>query len=171
MRSGVLDIFQATQPHDWNAARALLALYGAELERHFGLTGVTETQEALEAAYPAPGGLWLASSGEPVGCVALRPLGPKEGELKRLFMLPGARGRGVGRSLLETALGAARAAGFRSIRLDTLPGMEAAQALYAALGFRPCAPYGARTLPGARFLELLLDAAGTAPRDGGPSRG
>lgn len=171
MRAGVLDIFQATRPQDWSAARALLACYAAELERRFGLRGIAEELEALDAAYPAPAGLWLASSGAPVGCVALRPLGPEEGELKRLFTLPVARGCGVGRALLETALGAARAAGFRRIRLDTLPGMDAAQALYAALGFRPCAPYGARPLAGARFFELRLDAAGTGPRDGALSRG
>jgi putative acetyltransferase len=78
-------------------------------------------------------------------------------ELKRLFTLPEARSIGVGRALVAEALAAARAAGMRGVRLDTLAGMDAAQALYVSLGFRRIAPYRVNPLAGAQFLELALE--------------
>jgi ribosomal protein S18 acetylase RimI-like enzyme len=165
-------IRQARGPRDWRAARALLEAYATELKDAFGVAHVPEELGRLRAAYPAPGGLFLFWRGRvPVGCVALRVLGPGEAELKRLFTLPSARGRGVGRALVEAALCAARARGFRCIRLDTLPDMEAAQALYVALGFRPTGPYGRSPLRGARFYALALEPAPKGRLRLGLSRG
>jgi ribosomal protein S18 acetylase RimI-like enzyme len=161
-------IRQAIRPGDWRAAGALLEAYERELRESFGLAFVPEELGRLPAAYPPPGGLFLAwRDAVPLGCVAFRALGPAEAELKRLFTLPEARGRGVGRALVETALAAARAAGFRHIRLDTLPGMDAAQALYEALGFRPTGPYGPSPRAGVRFYGLALDCLLPGTRDGG----
>jgi molybdopterin-guanine dinucleotide biosynthesis protein A len=81
--------------------------------------------------------LWIAlREGEVVGSVALRSLGPHELELKRMYLRPGQRGRGLGRRLLETALEWARADGARRVKLDTSDRMEAARGLYEARGFR-----------------------------------
>jgi molybdopterin-guanine dinucleotide biosynthesis protein A/GNAT superfamily N-acetyltransferase len=70
-----------------------------------------------------------------VGSVALRRLGPHELELKRMYLRPDLRGRGVGRRLLETALGWARERDIRTIGLDTTERMEAARHLYERYGF------------------------------------
>ncbi|WP_210396269.1 GNAT family N-acetyltransferase [Motiliproteus sediminis] len=64
-------------------------------------------------------------------------------ELKKLFLLPEARGRGIGRALSERCLAFAREAGFRRCYLDTLASMTTAIALYRQLGFQPLdAPLG-----------------------------
>jgi putative acetyltransferase len=152
-----LDIRQATDARDWGRLRSLLTAYAAELDVDIAFQGFGQELDGLAMAYPPPGGAWLVfRAGLPVGCVALRPLGDGFAELKRLFTVPEARGCGVGRALVKTALGAARAAGFSGVRLDTLRGMDAAQALYASLGFVPIAPYRANPLAGAAFLELAF---------------
>jgi GNAT superfamily N-acetyltransferase len=82
-----------------------------------------------------------------LGSVAMRAVGGREAELKRMYLLPEARGRGLGRRLLETALGWAREGGFAAVRLDTTAEMRAARGLYESAGFRP---YGTRTEVGER---------------------
>ena len=126
--------------------------------------GFEEEVRDLPGAYaPPPGSLLLAleeakrcEGAAALGCVAVRRLDAETAEMKRLYLRPAARGRGLGRSLAEAALAEARRLGYRRLRLDTLPGMEAAQAIYRELGFREIAPYRANPVPGARFLEIEL---------------
>jgi ribosomal protein S18 acetylase RimI-like enzyme len=122
-----------------------------------------ETELAtLPGAYRPPSGALLLAErgGEAAGCVAMRPLEPPAvAELKRLYVRPYARGAGVGVALTEAALELAREAGYARIRLDTLPTMAAAQALYRRLGFREIAPYRANPIPGALYMECDLARA------------
>ena len=92
----------------------------------------------------------------PAGCAGVRPLGPDVCELKRLFVRPAYRGRGLARQLSTAALAEARARDYRRIRLDTLPGMVEAQRLYRDLGFRRSPPTGRTPCPARVFMELAL---------------
>ena len=76
--------------------------------------------------------------------------------MKRLYVRPAFQERGIGRRLVERTIAEARDAGYRTMRLDTLPAMERARTLYEALGFRPIPAYGFSAIPGTLFYELDL---------------
>jgi shikimate dehydrogenase len=113
---------------------------------------------SLPGAYAAPrGALLLAESrGEPIACVALRPLADDICEMKRLYIREAWRGAGLGRALARAIIDAARTIGYTRMRLDTLERLRAANLLYRDLGFRPCEPYCHNPLEGAVFMELDL---------------
>jgi putative acetyltransferase len=96
---------------------------------------------------------------EPAGCIALRSIAPDICEMKRLYVRPAHRGTGLGRKLVHAILHEGHARGYARMRLDTVPGMEAAIALYRACGFREIPPYRANPIPGALFLEADLGTA------------
>ena len=119
---------------------------------------VLTSPNSSSGAYAEPAGrLLLAFVGdEPAGCVALRKLEDGICEMKRLWVRPAFRGMRLGRRLAEAVLSEARAAGYRAIRLDTLPSMREAQALYVSLGFVVIPPYNDHPIEGTRFMEARL---------------
>ena len=148
----------ATSAGDIAEARRLLEQYEASLDVDLRYQGFEQELAALPGAYAPPRGrlLLAADDSVPAGCVALRPLGDDVCEMKRLYVSPAARGRRVGRLLAETVIREARLIGYCRIRLDTLPSMKEALALYRALGFEEIAPYYASPVAGTRFMELAL---------------
>ena len=108
---------------------------------------------------PSEGRLFLALAGDaPAGCVALRKLDAGVCEMKRLYVRPAFRGRGLGRQLATQALSAARAIGYARMRLDTLSSMTPAITLYESLGFRRIPAYYDNPSGCAVFMELPLRA-------------
>lgn len=144
-------IREAVGDADIAAIRRLFLAYGEAFG--FGVCFQDFNQElaALPGDYTPPrGALWLAWQGqEPVGCVALRPLGGQSCEMKRLYVVPAARGHGLGRRLAEHCLTGARQRGYQAIHLDTMHDeMTTAARLYTSFGFREIAPYYENPLPG-----------------------
>lgn len=140
-------------------ARELFVEYAEQLGVDLCFQNFAEELATLPGAYAPPrGGVWLARvDGHDAGCVALRPLDAQAAELKRMYVRRAWRGRGLGRRLGETAIGFARAAGYRAVCLDTLAGMTEALALYRSFGFRPTRAYCHNPLPDTVWMELELD--------------
>jgi putative acetyltransferase len=101
--------------------------------------------------------------GKPAGTIALRPLDKHSCEVKRLYVRPRYRGRGLARNLLEDAITEARALGYTQMFADTLPSMQSALALYKTRGFIETTPYSDNPTPGAIFLTLPLSAPPATP--------
>ena len=144
---------------DIEEIRALFEEYAQSLGVDLSFQDFGAELAGLPGAYAPPGGrLLLAVNGtRSVGCVGVRPLGDGICEMKRLYVRPEARGQGLGRELTEAAIAFAKAAGYRAMRLDTLPTMGAAQDLYRQLGFREVAPYRYNPVPKTSFMELDLN--------------
>lgn len=154
----MIEIRAARFPEDADAVRAVFREYAEGLGIDLGFQDFEAELAALPGKYAAPGGcVLLAIDGDTVlGCVALRPSGPDAAEMKRLYVRPAGRGLKLGRRLAEAVCDAARQAGYARIRLDTLPDMVAARAVYASMGFVPTAPYVFNPIAGAIFLERGL---------------
>jgi putative acetyltransferase len=160
----MLSIKPAQSKEELLQVRALLEEYAAGLDIDLCFQGFDEELAGLPGSYSPPRGrLLLASWGNALaGCVALRPLEAGACEMKRLYVRPEFRRFGVGRRLAERIIEEAAQAGYRTMRLDSLPSMVAARTLYQRLGFRETAPYGTNPVEGAVFLELELNGR---PRD------
>lgn len=113
--------------------------------------------EHLEAKYGRPNGrLYVAYwDGKPAGCIALLP---SDGcaELKRLYVRPAFRGRGIAKALVERLLSDAREIGYSYMRLDTLPFLLEAIALYRNFGFEEIPPYNENPMGTSIYMRLDL---------------
>jgi GNAT superfamily N-acetyltransferase len=141
------------EPEHASGFRSLVS----ETLREFGFEPDPEIDPDLDDPSGAYDSFWVAVvDGEVVGSVALRELGAAERELKRMYLRPDQRGRGLGRRLLERALEQAHADGVARIRLDTSERMEAARSLYEAYGFRRVSGSAPRQGQNRLLYELVL---------------
>jgi carbonic anhydrase len=154
----VSELIQASSARDLEQVRELFREYQRWVDEPCCFTAFEAELAGLPGEYGAPSGrLFLALEDSlPAGCAAFRRIDAKRGEMKRLYVRPMLRGRGLGRRLATAAIDAARETGCEQLLLDTLPKMASAIALYGALGFARRDAYSSQPTPGALFFELRL---------------
>jgi putative acetyltransferase len=184
-----ISIEPATTADGYAEGRALFREYAEALGVDLCFQGFARELDAMGTMYAAPHGclLLIRLDGHSVGCVGMRPfrgelrdgaddagnagvattagMGTAGGvcEMKRLYVQPAARGSHLGRALAVAVIDRARAAGYRTMVLDTLGSMVVAQALYRSLGFREIAPYYQNPLGDVTFLGLELGEVASTP--------
>ena len=138
--------------------RSLFEEYWASFDFAPCFQNFGEEVAGLPGKYAPPGGrLALAlKEREPAGCVALRQWDADRCEAKRLYVRPGFRGGGLGRTLMDWVIGEARRMGYRELVGDTMPVMTQALEMYWRMGFEQTGPYAENPTPGAIFLRLTL---------------
>jgi len=146
-------------PEDVEIARKLFRAYAEALPFSLDFQGFAAELAGLPGPYAAPAGCLLMArqDGAAIGVIGLKPLMPGAAEIKRLYVVPEARGAGLGRALAERAIAEARVKSYERVRLDThRPSMGAAIALYRALGFVQILPYGLNPDGQFAFFEKRL---------------
>jgi len=152
-------IFQAESPAHIAQARELFLEYAQSLGFSLCFQDFDKELAGLPGDYAPPQGRLLLAEfeGQLAGCVALRPRESGICEMKRLYLRPQFRGRGLGRVLAERIIAEARQTGYQRMRLDTVePVMKDAVAMYRKLGFKDIPPYCANPMEGAMYMELEL---------------
>jgi putative acetyltransferase len=156
---GRAELIQAALPEHIELTRTLFLEYAKSLGFSLCFQSFDEELKGLPGAYAAPSGRLLLAQYEQqaAGCVALRKLEGDICEMKRLYVRPAYRGKGLGRILVERVIAEARAIGYKRMRLDTIASsMQDAVELYRRMGFQEIPPYRANPIEGALYMELLL---------------
>lgn len=153
-----MEILTAHTPADFQTGKRLFLEYAQSLDFNLCFQNFEQELADIQAQYGEPNGcLLLVKNGDDaIGCVGVRRWEGDIAELKRMYLRPETRGQGLGRRLLQTALDQARSFGYRSIRLDTLPTMQAAIALYREFGFTDIPAYRENPFEGTIYLEKQL---------------
>jgi putative acetyltransferase len=155
----ILTFTQVESPPQIAQARELFIEYGQSLGFSLCFQNFDKELAGLLGDYAPPKGRLLLANyeGQLAGCVALHPLESQICEMKRLYLRPQFRGKGLGRALADQIITEARQIGYQRIRLDTVePRMKDAVAMYRKIGFQEIAPYCSNPIAGALYMELEL---------------
>lgn len=153
-------------PERLTIVRELFREYEKSLGIDLCFQGFEMEMATLPGEYARPRGRLLLTfeSEEAVGCGAFRRLAEDVCEMKRLYVKPKHQRKAMGIAIVRELIGQAKEAGYRRMRLDTMPSMARAIALYRSLGFQEIAAYRANPVPGALFFELELATANFSRR-------
>ena len=151
-------LVEAVSTADYAIGRAMFEEYARAIDVDLCFQDFAAELDRLSVMYAPPAGaLLLARTGSEVaGCVGLRKLRDDISEMKRLYVRPEFRGRHIGRHMAEEIVRRARELGYRTLVLDTLGTMEAAQGLYVSMGFKPATSYYVNPLPNVKYYSLDL---------------
>jgi ribosomal protein S18 acetylase RimI-like enzyme len=154
----MIELVEAKTEKDFYAARELFKEHADNLSIDLAFQDYEQELVRLETIYTPPtGSLLLAKfKGSFVGCVGLRKLGDLTCEMKRLYVKAEVRRKGLGKALCERIIYKARELGYKRMRLDTLPSMTSALAMYKQFGFQKIEPYYDNPIPGTVYMELNL---------------
>ncbi len=150
---------QAETPRQIEQARELFLEYARSLGFSLCFQNFDQELAGLPGDYAPPAGrlLLVELEAQLAGCVALHGLEPGICEMKRLYLRPQFRGKGLGRVIADQIIAEARQIGYQRMRLDTVePVMTDAVAMYRKLGFVEIAPYRTNPIAGAMYMELKL---------------
>ncbi len=158
----MLELITPSSPQQISETRSLFEEYASGLGVNLCFQDFERELRELPGKYNEPEGLLLLAmyDSKVAGCCALRPLSvpdhPHAAEMKRLYVRPAFRGKGIALALVMQILKKAKACGYSCILLDTLKTMEEAQLLYKRLGFQEVLPYYENPIEGAKYLKLEL---------------
>jgi putative acetyltransferase len=159
----MISFVQVESPSQVAHARELFLEYAQSLGFSLGFQSFDTELANLPGDYTPPHGRLLLAEyeGQLAGCVALHKLGSETGsefcEMKRLYLRPQFRGKGLGRAFADRIIAEAREIGYKRMRLDTVePAMKDAVAMYRRLGFREIEPYCVNPMAGALYMEFKL---------------
>ncbi len=150
---------QVESPAHVAQARELFQEYAQSLGVNLCFQNFEQELAGLPGHYAPPDGRLLLAEydGQLAGCVALHKWESGVCEMKRLYLRPSFRGKGLGRAIAEKIIAEARSIGYQRMRLDTIePIMKDAVEMYRKLGFREIAPYRPNPIAGAMYMELQL---------------
>jgi ribosomal protein S18 acetylase RimI-like enzyme len=158
----MLKLITPRTPQKLDETRSLFMEYASGLGVDLCFQDFEHELRELPGKYKEPHGVLLLAVYDSMvaGCCALRPLTvpahPHAAEMKRLYVRPAFRGKGIAYGLVTQVLKKARESGYSCVLLDTLKTMEAAQLLYKRLGFQEILPYYDNPIEGAKYLKLEL---------------
>lgn len=150
---------QVESPEHITQARELFLEYAQSLGFSLCFQNFDRELAGLPGDYVPPDGRLLIAEYDDqlAACVALHKLDADICEMKRLYLRPQFRGKGLGRILANRIIADARQIGYRRMRLDTVePVMKDAVAMYRKLGFKEIPAYRPNPNPGTLYMELLL---------------
>ena len=154
----MIKVIHAESKEEIDHARELVKEYAISLDFDLCYEGFEKELAEFPSKYAPPDGcLLLALNGiQRAGCVALRKIVDGICEMKRLYVRPEFRRKGIGKVLAVTIIEEARNRGYKYMRLDTISSMREAIELYRTLGFKDIEPYCYNPSKSAIYMELTL---------------
>ena len=154
----MLKIIQAKSEEQLNIIRKLFTEYTNWLGFDLSFQNFEKEFAELPGQYTLPKGRLLLAiyNNKIAGCVGLREFKKGICEMKRMYVKPKYRRKGIGKRLAISVIEEAKKIGYKKMRLDTVPWMKEAIELYYSLGFKKIKPYRFNPIKGSLFLELIL---------------
>ena len=154
----MVQIIHSHMPEQVGKVRSLFDQYAISVGSNLGFQNFDDELINLPGDYTPPSGalLMAVERSVSIGCVAMRPMDRSICEMKRLFVKPARRRKGVGRQLVEGIVDEAKKAGYQSMRLDATPSMREAIGLCQSVGFLEIEPTCWNPIPGVLYFELVL---------------
>lgn len=154
----MMKFVHVNSPENIKVAKELFTEYATSLEINLDFQDFERDFQDLPGEYAPPfGRLILAYYNKlSAGCVALKKLTNEICEMKRLYVKPEFRGKGIGKKLTEKIIYEAKGIGYLKMRLDTISSMKPAITIYRSFGFYEIEPYYDNPVKEALYFELDL---------------